>query len=394
MPIDNFIETLIDEIDGKIRFANIGGMQDGKIVLGGVAGPNGGSGSPPGNFVGQLNQRFVTYDTTEAATIITASSSSLVDNLNHIRHDIENLIAVSGMDATAIHTNADSEIYTITLKTTPVNNDVLLIEDSEDSYNKKRILASGILGGGSGADENAIHVDEASEIYAVTLKATPANNDVLLIEDSADSYSKKRILVSGVLGGGGSGNDDDAVHVDVASEIYGVSEKSYFDDTDVVLIEDSDDSYNKKRVQISNVAGIINLSDLGGVSIVDPSNGDILEVDGEGSWINTSRLYNSADEITATSAGVAASVDTAITEVTTNGDSDLDNVTLANGLTTQIKHIFCVAEGNASDTWKITPANMIGGTQITFAGAGEGCTLVYADSEGWCVIGNNGGTIS
>jgi hypothetical protein len=100
------------------------------------------------------------------------------------------------------------------------------------------------------------------------------------------------------------------------------------------------------------------------------------------------------DEITATSEGVAASVTTVNTEVTTNGDSDLDNVTLANGTSGQTKHIYCVAEGTAADTWKITPATMCGGTQITFAGVGEGCALVYADNEGWVVVGNNGGTIT
>lgn len=102
------------------------------------------------------------------------------------------------------------------------------------------------------------------------------------------------------------------------------------------------------------------------------------------------------DEITATSEGVAASIETMCTEVTTNGDTDLDNVTLANGTSGQIKRIYCVAQGNPADTWKITPANMCGGTQITFSNAleGEGCTLVYADNEGWVVTGNNGGTVS
>lgn len=100
------------------------------------------------------------------------------------------------------------------------------------------------------------------------------------------------------------------------------------------------------------------------------------------------------DEITAESGvGTAASVVTLNTEVTTNGDSDLDNVTLANGTSGQVKHIYCVVEGNVDDTWKITPATMCGGTQITFAGVGEGCTLVYADNEGWVVTANNGGTI-
>ena len=101
------------------------------------------------------------------------------------------------------------------------------------------------------------------------------------------------------------------------------------------------------------------------------------------------------DAITATNAGVAASILTPTTEVTTNDDNDLDNVTLANGTSGQIKHIYCVASF-AGDTWKVTPATMLGGTQITFGdnSVGTGCTLVYADNEGWIVIGNNGGTIA
>ena len=107
-------------------------------------------------------------------------------------------------------------------------------------------------------------------------------------------------------------------------------------------------------------------------------------------------LIGTPDEITATDAGVAASVSTLNTEVTTNGDTDLDDVTLANGISGQVKHIYCVAVGNAADSYKITPANMVGGTQITFAASplGLGCTLVYADNEGWVVAANNGGVIS
>jgi len=60
------------------------------IVLGGYGGAGGGSGLPPGGFIGQLSQNRVTYDTLELATDATASSGqSLVDNLNHIRYDIE-----------------------------------------------------------------------------------------------------------------------------------------------------------------------------------------------------------------------------------------------------------------------------------------------------------------
>lgn len=100
------------------------------------------------------------------------------------------------------------------------------------------------------------------------------------------------------------------------------------------------------------------------------------------------------DSITATSDGVAALTYTKITFIATNGDADLDNVTLADGVPGQEKYIVCVSKGNVGDTWKITPANMIGGTQITFTGGiGEGCTLVMHDN-GWVVASKNGGTVS
>jgi len=102
------------------------------------------------------------------------------------------------------------------------------------------------------------------------------------------------------------------------------------------------------------------------------------------------------DEITATSETVAASLATLTTEITTNGDSDLDDVSLANGFSGQVKKFIVVAVGNAADSVKITPASMVGGTQITFAAnpLGLGCEMIYADNEGWVVSGNNGGTIS
>lgn len=107
-----------------------------------------------------------------------------------------------------------------------------------------------------------------------------------------------------------------------------------------------------------------------------------------------SKAFSTTESITATSAGVAASIVTDSTEITTNGDSDLDDVTLADGINGQWKVFAVVVEGNAADTVKVTPANLNGGTQITFPGTvGDGCAM-YFDGTNWNIFANNGGTIA
>jgi len=74
--------------------------------------------------------------------------------------------------------------------------------------------AGGDLGGtypnptvDDGADGTAIHDDTSGEILAVTLKMTPVGSDILLIEDSSDSNTKKRITVGSLpTAGGGEAN--------------------------------------------------------------------------------------------------------------------------------------------------------------------------------------------
>jgi hypothetical protein len=121
---------------------------------------------------------------------------------------------------------------------------------------------------------------------------------------------------------------------------------------------------------------------------------DVIRIAPGGALTLVTNLILTPEAITATNAGVAASLDTVNTEVTTNLDGDLDNVTLADGTPGQKKNIYCKVS-QAGDTWKVTPATMLGGTQITFGdnSVGRGCTLVFTAS-GWVVIGNNGGTIT
>jgi hypothetical protein len=94
-------------------------------------------------------------------------------------------------------------------------------------------------------DTAVFHKAISSELNALTLKVTPENNDILLIEDSNDSYNKKKILVSNFFSSTG---DADAFHKSVSSEIVNLTNKNKLVETDVLLIEDSEDSYSKKLI--------------------------------------------------------------------------------------------------------------------------------------------------
>ena len=150
-------------------------------------------------------------------------------------------------DDDAIHDNVAGEINAITEKATPVGADLVLIEDSADSNNKKKVQISNI----PATDDDAIHDNVAGEIMAITEKVSPVGADVVLIEDSADSNNKKRVQITNLPGG----TDADAIHDNVAGEIAAVTEKVTPVAADLILIEDSADSNNKKRIQITNLPG-------------------------------------------------------------------------------------------------------------------------------------------
>jgi hypothetical protein len=47
-------------------------------------------------------------------------------------------------------------------------------------------------------DVTAIHTDSTAELSPLTIKSTPASSDILLIEDSADSFAKKKIKIGSI----------------------------------------------------------------------------------------------------------------------------------------------------------------------------------------------------
>ncbi len=105
-----------------------------------------------------------------------------------------------GADSTAIHDNVAGEISVVGEKLAPVSGDFILIEDSADSNNKKRIQVGNLPGGG-GTDPNAIHDNVDGEINAIAAKASPVGADLLIIEDSEATFAKKKATVDQIRDG-------------------------------------------------------------------------------------------------------------------------------------------------------------------------------------------------
>jgi hypothetical protein len=117
-------------------------------------------------------------------------------------------------DSRAIHDNEGNEIHAIANKVTPVDADELVLEDSAASWAKKRATLAALLATQhdhvetdiTDLDHNdldAIHDNVNGEINGVASKATPVTGDIILIEDSAASFAKKKITIGDLPGGTG-----------------------------------------------------------------------------------------------------------------------------------------------------------------------------------------------
>lgn len=224
------------------------------LVLGGVSSSGGGVGGPAGGFVGQLPQSRVTFDKLEeAVNTIPESGASLLDNLNRIRYDIANISGV----ASAVEIQQDD---VVTNSEATILNFEGTVDTLDEGGGKVTITISG--GGGGGSDLDAIHVDTANEITGITQKSVPVNNDEFVIEDSEASYVKKALTYANLesnlsLTESQISNLDhtdlDAFHDNEANEFSSLSEKTTTSGADLLVIEDSEDSGNKKKLQISNL---------------------------------------------------------------------------------------------------------------------------------------------
>ena len=107
-----------------------------------------------------------------------------------------------GYESTTIHSNTSGEINGITGKTTPVDTDITIIEDSAFTYSKKKLTWANIKATLKDyfdtlypMDNNVFHKNINGEILALTEKALPiSEGSGLLMEDEAIGGGIKRKL--------------------------------------------------------------------------------------------------------------------------------------------------------------------------------------------------------
>ena len=137
-----------------------------------------------------------------------------------------------------------------------------LFSEVSPSFQSNEIFADQIgtwqaeaqAGASGGEDVNAVHVNQANEIAGVTSKGTPTVSDFLLIEDVADGNSKKKITIGDIP----ATSDVNAVHVNVANEITAITEKTTVSNQDEFIIEDSSASFVKKSIKRKTLINPIN----------------------------------------------------------------------------------------------------------------------------------------
>ena len=108
--------------------------------------------------------------------------------------------------------------------------------------------------------------------------------------------------------------------------------------------------------------------------------------------IDNGIIKHSTEDLTATNAGVAASLLTDVTIcITDAGGADVNNVSLAAGVAGQTKIFTFKTETTAGDTVVITPASPVGFATVTFDAIGQSVSMV-SDGTSWMLTGLGNGT--
>ena len=120
-------------------------------------------------------------------------------------------------------------------------------------------------------------IEAGAEVNAIESVVAGANINI-------DATDPENPVISSVAAGG---MDTDAIHDNVAGGINAVAEKTDPASADVLLLEDSEDSFNKKKVSIANLHADVDLATHSVTELFDVSSA------GSGAIITTCLLYTS-----------------------------------------------------------------------------------------------------
>jgi len=152
---------------------------------------------------------------------------------------------------------ANKRIFELTEAPSLTGTEYLLIDQS--SYSEAKAVDIDTIKtymAASYADPDALHVDTASEIYLLDEKTEPDNLDILVIEDSEDTYNKKKLQIANLdLSQCDNTSSGFLTFSDIA--INTATEKTYLNDDDVFLIEDSADTFIKKKIEAVHIPEVL-----------------------------------------------------------------------------------------------------------------------------------------
>jgi hypothetical protein len=162
----------------------------------------------------------------------------------------------------ALHDNQANEFSAVAEKTSPVDNDIFLIEDSEASYVKKKLKMTNILAGSTAAgtafddanfDKFLDGADESTEYLQDVLDLID-EQAVEVVEQAAEpSTTYPGLIWIDTDDQVNPNSDADAIHDNTPGEIALVTEKVTPVSADLLLMEDSAASNAKKRIQVGNL---------------------------------------------------------------------------------------------------------------------------------------------
>ena len=249
-----------------------------------------------GGVVSANQPEFTSFFADSTSTSLTESSE------NGVLSDTTDVTIVSAPASSTRRVIKEISIYN--KDTATINLTIKFVDGADERIIWKGDVTAGstwtlsnFLGSSSSSstDADAIHDNVAGEINAITSKATPVSADMLLIEDSADSNNKKKITVGSLpTGGGGEANtasNQGAGGVGVFKQKTGVDLEFKNINAGSPKVTITDDASNNE-VDVDVDESELNLANIGGTltgSKIEVEEIATATYDDVQDWINTTQ---------------------------------------------------------------------------------------------------------